>query len=323
MKTRLTTLLGIERPIIQGGLAYIARAQLAAAVSNAGGLGQITATTLTDRQELIREINRVRSLTDKPFGVNFAMGHTPIDDLIDGALEAAVPVISLTGGNPAAYFPKIKQTTTRVMILVAGVRAAKKADALGADVIIAVGAEGGGHLGRDDTGTFVLVPRIVENVQAPVVASGGIGDGRGLLAALALGAEGIEMGTRFVATTESPAHPAYKEALIQTQENQTKVIERSIGRPGRALSSEHVDKILSIESQGATWETLFPYISGEANQRAALDGDFTQGFAWGGQVSGLIHDIVSVQTLLERMTQEADEGLSRLHRFWGREDRKF
>ncbi|MCL5015651.1 MAG: nitronate monooxygenase [Firmicutes bacterium] len=311
MRTRITELLHIRLPIIQGGLAYIARAPLAARVSAAGGLGQITATTLEDGEELRGEIRKVREMTDKPFGVNFAIGHRPIDDLVEVALEERVSAISLTGGNPKPYAPRIVDQGIPLIVLTAGVRAAKNAERLGASIVVAVGAEGGGHIGRDDTGTMVLTRKVVESVQIPVVASGGIGDGQGLVAALALGAEGIEMGTRFVATQECPVHPSYKERLIATNENETRIIERSIGLPGRVLPSPYVDTILAHEP-AASVEELLPYVSGDKNRAAVLEGLWEQGFAWGGQVTGLISDIPSVQELMNRIEKQAEDAWNRI-----------
>ncbi|HLG28393.1 MAG TPA: nitronate monooxygenase, partial [Paenisporosarcina sp.] len=203
-QTRITDLLHIKYPIIQGGLAYLAYADLAAAVSNAGGLGQITAMSLETPEALRKEIHKVRSLTAQPFGVNFAIGEQgrPFTHMLDVAIQENVPVVSMTGGNPTAIFNQLKGTEIKKLVLVAATRQAQKAEELGADAVMVVGQEGGGHLGRDDVGTMVLVPRVVDAVSIPVIASGGIGDGRGLMAALALGAEGIEMGTRFIATKE-------------------------------------------------------------------------------------------------------------------------
>ncbi|MDD1516244.1 NAD(P)H-dependent flavin oxidoreductase, partial [Priestia megaterium] len=217
MKTRITEIFGIQYPIVQGGLAYLAYAELASAVSNAGGLGQITAATLGTQEKLREEIRRVRTMTDKPFGVNFAIARHDgkYKDLLEVAIEEKVPAISITGGNPQPVFERIKGENIKTLVLVSGVRQAQKAEELGADAVMAVGQEGGGHLGRDDIGTMVLIPRVVESVSIPVLASGGIGDGRGLLAAFALGAEGIEMGTRFIATQECVhANSVYKEALV-------------------------------------------------------------------------------------------------------------
>ena len=316
MNTSLTHLLKIERPIIQGGLAYLARAELAAAVSNAGGLGQITATTLNGPQQLEEEIARARSLTDKPIGVNLALGHRPIDDLLSAALNVHVPVISLTGGNPAPYSERILASGARLMVLVAGVRAAQKAQELGASIVIGVGVEGGGHLGRDDIGTMVLTRRLVDAVDIPVVASGGIGDGRQLAAALALGAAGVEMGTRFVATQECIAHTHYKEALVRHDARDTAIIERSLGRPGRTLPSTHVTRILEKEMESAGQDALLPLISGDLNYRACVEGFLEEGFVWAGQVIGLIQDIPTVAQLMDRMEEEARRGSETLENVW-------
>jgi len=309
-KTRVTELLAIEYPIIQGGLAYLAYADLAAAVSNAGGLGQITAMSLPTPEALREEIRKVREKTDRPFGVNFAIGQhgRPFSHMLEVAIEEEVPVVSVTGGNPAPFFDQLKGVDIKKLVLVAAVRQAVKAEELGADAVMVVGQEGGGHLGKYDIGTFVLIPKVVDSVSIPVIASGGIGDGRGLMAALALGAEGIEMGTRFIATQECVhAHPLYKELLVKGSENDTVVIKRSLGAPGRAIANEWTEKILQIEQQGGTYEQLKEYISGEANRRFIYDGETKEGFAWAGQVMGLIHDVPTVAELFARMIREAEQ----------------
>ena len=306
VKTRLTELLEIQYPIIQGGLASLAYAELAAAVSNAGGLGQITATSLPSGEALREEIRKTRSLTNQPFGVNLAISqHHAVDELLDVVVEERVPVITLTGGNPAPIFQRLAGVPVRKLILVAAVRQAQKAESLGADAVMAVGQEGGGHIGRLDTGTFVLVPRVVDSVKIPVIASGGIADGRGLVAALALGAEGIEMGTRFVATKECIAHPAYKQALVNGEETGTVVIKRSIGAPGRVVDTEWAQEVLKVEEQGLSASDLWPYVNGDRNRQAALDGDLDHGYAWAGQSMGLIHSVPSVAELMEEMMQTA------------------
>ncbi|MDQ0339132.1 enoyl-[acyl-carrier protein] reductase II [Caldalkalibacillus uzonensis] len=308
MHTRLTSLLGIERPIIQGGLAYLAYAQLAAAVSNAGGLGQITAMSLPSPERLREEIHKVRRQTDKPFGVNFAIGQhgRPYEHMLEVAIEEEVPVITMTGGNPAPLLERLQGTPIKKLVLVANVRQAQKAESLGADAVMAVGQEGGGHIGREDLGTFVLIPRVVESVSIPVVASGGIGDGRGYLAAFALGADGIEMGTRFIATQECVhAHQVYKQLVVEHTEVDTRVIKRSLGAPGRVVKTPLAEKILALEAKGATYEDLKALISGEANRKLIYEGKPEEGFGWAGQVIGLIHDIPTVQELFERMEEEA------------------
>ncbi|MBA2874141.1 NAD(P)H-dependent flavin oxidoreductase [Thermaerobacillus caldiproteolyticus] len=309
-KTRVTELLGIKYPIIQGGLAYLAYADLAAAVSNAGGLGQITAMSLETPEKLREEIKKVKEKTDRPFGVNFAIGQhgRPFAHMLEVAIEEKVSVISVTGGNPAPFFDQLKGVNVKKLVLVAAVRQAVKAEELGADAVMVVGQEGGGHLGKHDTGTFVLIPKVVDSVSIPVIASGGIGDGRGLMAALALGAEGIEMGTRFIATKEcAHAHPVYKEMLVKGSEHDTVVIKRSLGVPGRAIANEWTEKILQIEKQGGTYEQLKEYISGEANRRFIYEGKTNEGFAWAGQVMGLIRDVPTVAELFKRMIGEAEQ----------------
>lgn len=308
--TRITDLLGIQIPIIQGGLAYLAYADLAAAVSNAGGLGQITAMSLNSPDKLREEIQKVRKLTDKPFGVNFAIGEhgRKFAHMLDVAIEENVPVVSMTGGNPTPIFEQLEGTSIRKLVLVAARKQAVKAEKLGADAVMVVGHEGGGHLGRDDIGTMVLIPQVVDAVSIPVIASGGIGDGRGLMAALALGAEGVEMGTRFIATKECVhASEAYKNSLINSTENDTVIIKRSIGAPARTLKNSWTDKILEIEHETPTYDSLKDYISGEANKRFIYEGQNERGFGWAGQVTGMIHDVPSVEELFDRMMKEAEE----------------
>lgn len=326
MQTRFTDLVGIRYPIVQGGLAHLSFAELAAAVSNAGGLGQIGCACFSIPQELRADIQKAKQLTQQPFGVNFPIGHIPLDDFLDVALEEGVAVISITGGNPESLLRRIQSSgaSVKTMILVAGTRAARKAEALGADAVISVGFEGGGHLGRDDIGTMVLTPRVVEAVKIPVLASGGIADGRGLVAALALGAEGVELGTRFVAVRESNAHPNYQQALVQAQEIDTVVVERAIGRPARVLKGEVAAHIQTLEAEmeqaqltpQERLERLLPSIRGEVNKRAALEGMLDDGFIWAGQVAGLIHDVPSSEELVTRIVREAYTITQRLPRYF-------
>lgn len=308
-ETRISRLLGIKYPIIQGGLAYLAYSDLAAAVSNAGGLGQITAMSLQSPQLLREEIHKVREKTDRPFGVNFAIGMhgKGYEGMVEVAIEENVPVISMTGGNPAPIFEMLKGTSIKKLVLVAARRQAQKAEELGADAVMVVGQEGGGHLGRDDVGTMVLVPRVVDSVSIPVIASGGIGDGRGWMAAHALGAEGIEMGTRFIATKECVhASPEYIESLLSSTETDTTIIKRSIGAPARCIKNDFTQKILEIEKVTPTYEALKDYISGEANKKFIYDGNQESGFGWAGQVTGMIEDVPTVQELIDRMVAEAE-----------------
>ena len=257
----------------------------------------------------------MRSLTDKPFGVNFAIGsyNGAYLDLLEVAIEEKVDVVSITGGNPQPIIERVKDEGIHSLVLVSTVRQAQKAEQLGASAVIAVGQEGGGHIGKDDIGTMVLVPRVVESVSIPVIASGGIGDGRGFLAALALGAEGIEMGTRFIATEECvDAIQSYKNALVEGTEMDTVVIKRTLGTPGRVLKSNYTANIIEKEKQGATYEDLKEKISGKSNLKYIYEGDQINGFAWAGQVIGLIHDVPKVEDLIHTMVEDVSQGISRV-----------
>ncbi|MFC7321420.1 NAD(P)H-dependent flavin oxidoreductase [Halobacillus campisalis] len=307
--TRVTDLLHIQYPIVQGGLAHLAYSELASAVSNAGGLGQITAMSMDDENQLEAEIHKMKVLTPNPFGVNFAIGQhgRPFKSMVQTAIDAEVPVISVTGGNPQPILEMVQGKGIKTLVLVAAKRQAIKAEALGADAIMVVGQEGGGHIGREDVGTMVLTPQVVEAVNIPVIASGGIADGKGLMAALALGAEGIEMGTRFIATKECVhAHDLYKQSLIEADENSTVVIKRSLGAPARALKNDWTDQIISFESTEPGYEKLKPLISGDTNRKYIYEGKEKEGFAWAGQVAARIHDVPSVKELFERVLHEAE-----------------
>ena len=308
MKTRVTELLGIKLPIIQGGLAYLAYADLAAAVSNAGGLGQITAMSLNSPEELADEIDKVRRMTSSPFGVNFAIGQhgRSYKEFVEVALTKGVEVVSVTGGNPAEFLEMFKGTDVKKLVLTAGVRHAVKAEQLGADAVMVVGYEGGGHIGRDELSTMVLAPQTVRHASIPVIAAGGIVDGKGLMAALALGAEGIEVGTRFIVTKECRhAHASYKQLIINSSESDTVVIKKSIGAPGRALHNRHTDTIIGLENTNCTYEDLKDYISGERNKAFIYNGDSDAGFGWAGQAVGLIKDEPTVKELFSRILAEA------------------
>ncbi|MFC0301553.1 NAD(P)H-dependent flavin oxidoreductase [Virgibacillus soli] len=307
-ETKVTKLFHITYPIVQGGLAYLAYSELAAAVSNAGGLGQITAMSLETPERLREEIHKIRTLTKKPFGINFAIGQhgRSFEQLVEVAIEEKVPAISVTGGNPKPVLDMVDGHGIKKLVLVAAKRQAQKAEQLGADAVMVVGHDGGGHLGRSDVGTMVLTPQVVDAVSIPVIASGGIVDGRGLMAALALGAEGIEMGTRFIATKECiHAHPAYKQAILDANEESTVVIKRSLGTPARALRNEWTERILELEKNNPGYESLKDFISGEANCRYIHDGNTANGFGWAGQGAARIQSIPSVQQLFEQMLEEA------------------
>lgn len=309
--------MNIELPIIQGGLAYLAYSELASAVSNAGGLGQITAMSLPDRDALRKEIQKTKRLTSRPFGVNFAIGQhgRSYEDMLETAIEEGVEVITITGGNPAPVLERLKSTAIKVLVLVSSKRQALKAEQLGADAVMAVGQEGGGHIGKEDTGSFVLIPQVAESLSIPVIGSGGIGDGKGLMAALALGAEGIEMGTRFIATKECiHAHPSYKRLIVESSELDTVVIKRKLGMPGRTLRTDFALRILEEEQKNGTYDHLKEYISGEANQKFIYEGRIDEGFGWAGQVIGRINDIPSVDELFQQIIKEAETVQQKLNK---------
>lgn len=330
MHTRITELFGIRYPIVQGGLAHLAYSGLAAAVSEAGGLGQIGMACFETPEELRADIRKLKALTTRPFGVNFPLGHRPVEPFVDVALEEGAHVISITAGNPEGVLRHITASGVkpqpRTMVLVAGIRAARKAQDLGADAVIAVGYEGGGHLGRDDIGTLVLTPKIVESVKIPVLASGGIMDGWGMAAGLALGADGVELGTRFIAVQECIAHQNYKQALVDANEADTVIIERTLGRPARVLRrGPLVERILAAEddltrrgaSREEAFEMIFPMIRGEMNKAAAIEGRLDEGFVWAGEGVGLIHDIPTARELIERMVREAASAMERMRGMFG------
>lgn len=316
IETRVTSLLGIRYPIVQGGLARVAFSELAAAVSNAGGLGQISTAGLAGPDALRAEIRRCRAMTDQPFAVNFPIGRQDIWPGLDAALEEGVRIIALTAGNPAPYIRRCQEVGAKTLVLTAGPELARKAEAAGADMVATVGFEGGGHIGRSDETTMVMVPRTVAAVKIPVLASGGIATGAGLLAALALGAEGVEMGTRFVASAEAQAHANYKQALVMAAPTDTMLIKRTLGMPGRVLASPYAERIVAAEAAGAPKEEIIALIAGLANARGTDDGDLDGSYVWAGQCAGLINEVEAAGAIVARMAAEANEGLARLRRMF-------
>lgn len=309
--TRASTLMGVRYPIVQGGLARVAKAELCAAVSAAGGLGQIATAGLDGAQGLRAEIAKVRAMTDAPFGVNFPLGRMDITAMLEVALEEAVPVIALTAGNPAPWIKRI-DGRAKVLVLIAGPELAKKAEAAGADLVATVGYEGGGHLGLGDETTMVMVPRVVRAVSIPVLASGGIVDGAGLLAALSLGAEGVEMGTRFVASVEARAHANYKQALVDSKPEDTAIIKRSLRQPGRVIRTAYTEALNAREAAGARPEELVPLIAGDVNEVGVGEGRIQDSYIWAGQCVGLIEEVLPAGEIVARMAREAHAGLARM-----------
>jgi len=317
-KTRVTEMLGVEHPIICGGLSFITRAEMAAAVSNAGGFGIITSAHLETPTALRDEIRKTKSLTDKPFGVNISMFPAvkpiPNREFVEVIVEEGVKAVESSGAkSPAEYVPRLKEGKVILIHKAATVRHALKGQEVGADIVTIVGMENGGATGIEDVSTSVLVPALVDVAKVPVLAGGGVADGRGLVAALALGAEGIVMGTRFMATKECPIHPNYKEWLLKATERDTTLVMRSLQNTHRALKSKVTEELLKMEARGASLEEMLPIIGNEASKRIAFEGDFDAGQALAGEVVGLIHDIPTIKELIDRIIGEARVITQRLH----------
>jgi len=311
-QTRITELLGIEYPIIQGGMIWLSLAELAAAVSNAGGLGILVSANFNTKEELRGEIRKVKALTGKPFGVNVSLSPAkrPLDTegYIDTIIEEGVAVIETSGRSPEPYMKKLKDAGVIVVHKApGGVRFAKTAEEIGCDAVSIIGYECGGHPGPDDTGTMVLTRATVEAVKIPVLAGGGIADAAGFVAALALGADGVLMGTRFMATKECPAHPKYKEWLVNALETDTIITQRSIRVPARNLKNQKALEVLEMEKKGATLEELLTITAGENSSKVYFEGELEAGLAECGQVVGLIHDIPTVKEVIDGIISGAEK----------------
>lgn len=312
MKTRITELFAIERPIIQGGMHYVGFAELAAAVSNAGGFGLITALTQPTPDHLSEEIRKCRGLTNKPFGVNvtFLPAVTPPDypGYIRAILDGGVKVVETAGNNPQKWLPAFKEAGVKVIHKCTSVRHALKAEALGVDALSIDGFECGGHPGEDDVPNFILLPRAADELKIPFVASGGMADGRSLVSALAMGAEGINMGTRFIATQEAPVHTRVKEAIVAATELDTRLVMRPLRNTERVLTNAGVERLLQTEKAlGAAlkFDDILAEVAG-VYPRVMKNGEMDAG-AWScGMVAGLIHDIPTVKELLDRIMDEAE-----------------
>ncbi len=313
MKTRVTELLGIKHPIICGGMMWLCKPELCAAISNAGGLGNITAGNYNTGDELRTAIRETKTLTDKPFGVNITMlpsfRITPetYDEWFQVCCEEKVAAIEVSGAPATKYIDMVHEAGVKIMHKVGAVRHALNIERLGYDAILAAGIEEGGHPLNDDVTTMVLTPRIAESVKIPVIATGGIADGRGLAAALALGAEGVMMATRFIATEECQTHPEIKAELVRRQEMDTTLICKSVGLQGRALKNELVEQILEVESRGGGLDELMPLLTGERSQAAWQNGDVNSATLMVGQSIGLIKNVMTCQELLNSMMNEAEE----------------
>ena len=313
MKTRITEMFGIEHPIIQGGMHYVGFAELAAAVSNAGGLGIITALTQKTPELLAKEIARCKNMTDKPIGVNLTF--LPVVEApdypgyIDAIIEGGVKAVETAGNNPAKWLPILKENGIKVIHKCTTVRHSLKAESIGCDAVSVDGFECGGHPGEDDIPNMILLPRAAEELKIPFVASGGMSDARSLVASLAMGAEGMNMGTRFIATKDAPVHDNVKQAILNASELDTRLVMRPLRNTERVLNNKGVEKILEKEEKlGAhlKFEDIIKEVSG-VYPKVMLDGDMDAG-AWScGMVAGLIHDIPTVKELVDRIMEEAEE----------------
>jgi NADH:quinone reductase (non-electrogenic) len=317
MKTRITELLGIEHPIIQGGMHFVGFAELASAVSNAGGLGIITGLTQKTPELLAKEIARCREMTDRPFGVNLtflpAFTAPPYPEYIRAIVEGGVRIVETAGRNPEAYLPALKKAGIKVIHKCTSVRHSLKAQAIGCDAVSVDGFECGGHPGEDDVPNFILLPRAAEELKIPFVASGGMADGRSLVAALALGADGMNMGTRFIATREAPVHENVKKALVAASELDTRLIMRGLRNTERVLDNGGVRRLLEIErekGESLTISDIYGQVAG-IYPKVMIEGEVDAG-AWScGMVAGLIHDIPTVKELVDRIMLQAEDIIRR------------
>ena len=301
MKTAITELLNIQYPIFQGGMAWVAEHTLAAAVSNAGGLG-IIASEGAPCDYVREEVRKTKALTDKPFGVNIMLMNPEADAIAHMVIEEGVKVVTTGAGNPEKYFPAWKEAGIKILPVVASVGLARRMEKYGADALIAEGCESGGHIG--EMTTMTLVPQVVKAVHVPVVAAGGIGDGHGVAAAFMLGAEGVQVGTRFLLADETQIHENYKEKVLKAKDIDSQVTGRSTGHPIRVLRNPMTRKYLKMEAEGATLEELEVMTLGSL-RRAVVEGDVKEGSLMAGQVAGLLNKRQTCKEIIEEMMTEA------------------
>lgn len=302
MKTRITDLLGIEYPIIQGGMAWVAEHHLAAAVSEAGGFGLIGAASAP--AEIVREeIRKAKELTDKPFGVNIMLLNPNSEEVAKVVVEEGVKAVTTGAGNPEKFIPMFKEAGIKVIPVVASVAMAKRMERYGADAVVAEGMEAGGHIGSQTT--MALIPQVVDAVDIPVIAAGGIGDGRGYAAVTMLGAEAVQMGTRFVVADESIVHDNYKDRIVKAKDIDTVVTGLSTGHPIRVLRNQMTKEYLKLEESSAPFEELEKLTLG-ALRKAVMDGDIKNGSVMAGQIAGLVHKRQSCKEIIEEIMREAE-----------------
>jgi len=316
MKTAVTELLGIRYPIVQGGMMWVGRAELASAVSNAGGLGILTALTQPTPDALRAEIDRCRGLTDQPFGVNLTVlpsaNPPPYADYLQAIIESGVEIVETAGNCPKEFFDRLKAAGIKILHKCTSVRHALSAQRNGVDIISIDSFECAGHPGEDDVGGLVLIPAAVKALTIPVIASGGIADGYGLAAALVLGAQGVNMGTRFMLTQEAPIHSNIKESVVQGSERDTVVIFRTLKNSGRVFRNEISEQVVAIERRpgGCTFEDVRPLVMGARGRATLESGNVNDGLVWASQAIGLMNDIPTCKDLLERMISECRKQLA-------------
>jgi nitronate monooxygenase len=323
VRTRVTQLLGTRYPIVQGGMQWVGRAGLAAAVSNAGGLGMLGALTQPTPEDLGREIERCRAMTSEPFGVNVTMLPTvnppPYERIFDVIVDHGIRVVETAGNVPVEIFERLRRAGITIVHKCTSVRHALAAEKRGVHIVSIDGFECAGHPGEDDVPGLVLIPAAVSALRIPVIASGGIADGRGMAAALALGAEGVNMGTRFVATREAPVHDNVKQALVAARETDTRLIMRTLRNSSRVLLNPVSEEVLQLERRpgGAKFEELRPLVNGQRGRAGLESGDTAGGVIWAGMVAGLIDDVPSCEELLRRMVAECRERIDAAAAAWG------
>lgn len=316
LENRVTQILGIRYPVIQGGMQWIGKAELASAVSNAGGLGVLTALTQPTPAHLAQEIERCRSMTDRPFGVNLTILPTasapPYEEYVDAIIDAGVKIVETAGNSPKAFIERFKRHDVTIVHKCTSVRHAVSAERAGVDIISIDGFECAGHPGEDDVPGLILIPLAARALTIPVVASGGIGDGRGMAAALVLGAEGVNMGTRFVCTREAPVHDDLKRALVAATEKDTNLIFRTLGNTARVFRNSVSDEVVALEQQpgGCKFEDIRHLVIGSRGRDAWMSGDSDGGVLTAGMVMGLIDDVPTCAQLIERIVRECS---TRLH----------
>ncbi|MEU4316524.1 nitronate monooxygenase [Nocardia sp. NPDC024068] len=311
LRTRFTETFGIEHPIVQGGMMWVGRAELVAAVANAGGLGFITALTQPTPDDLRREIERTRELTDKPFGVNLtilpSINPPPYEEYVRAIVDSGIKIVETAGSNPEPFLPAYREAGIKVVHKCTSVRHALKAQKIGVDAVSIDGFECAGHPGEDDVPGLVLIPAAARALTIPIVASGGIADARGLVAALALGADGVNMGTRFLCTQESSIDQQVKEQIVANSERDTQLIFRTMRNTARVADNEISRKVVEIEKSGGKFEDVRELVSGARGRRVFEEGDLDAGIWSVGLCQGLIEDIPSCAELIERMVSEAEE----------------